>query len=285
MDALPIRREPFVLDVREGEHIYGDLRFPVDMPNPKPVIICHGFMSFKDWGFFPHVAGSFAARGYTAISFNFSRNGVVDHGNRITDFQSFEKNTFSLELSDLGAVIDALESGALPNPGGSSGRVALLGHSRGGGIAIVRASGDERVSALVTWSAIATFDRWTRHQKTAWRSSGYLPLARESAVSPLRLGVGILNDLESHPDTLDIEQAASRLRIPWLLVHGAADLTVPPREAHRLRAAAHPGMLDFREVEGVGHLYNAATREEDNYRTLQRMIDLTVQWLDIHFHP
>ncbi len=279
-----IKREAFELAGPDGELLFGDLRTAANGASAPPVIVCHSFMSFKDWGFFPYLAERLAAAGFAAISFNFSRNGVTGDGDRITEFRKFEGNTFSRELSDLGTVLDALESGTLGTVGGKPGGAALLGHSRGGGIAILRAAADSRVRALVTWSAIATFDRWTRHQKEAWRRAGYLPLAKDTAASPLRLGLGLLNDLELHPELLDIEQSASKIRVPWLLVHGAADVTVPPREALRLRAAADQSNLDFRLLDGVGHLYNAATRAEESYRTLDGIIELTIQWLHHHFN-
>ena len=42
-----------------------------------PVIIfTHGFKGFKDWGGFPYMMKRIASKGFTAVSFNFSHNGV-----------------------------------------------------------------------------------------------------------------------------------------------------------------------------------------------------------------
>lgn len=256
-----------------------DVRFPEHGGNLPVVVICHSFMAFKDWGFFPYAAEELARAGMVTVAFNFSHNGVAGNGNRITDFGRFERNTFSRELDDLGALLDGLRSaGTLPSVADPD-MIALLGHSRGGGLAIVRGADDARVSAVVSWSAIATFDRWTPHQKAAWRSAGHLPLARNTTVSPLRLGLDLLRDVEENRGALDIVRAGSRLGKPWLILHGREDRTVQVRESEALYAAADKAATDLIVLDHVGHLYNAATRAEDGYRTLDRVIDATSQWL------
>src|SRR6267378_1193156 len=159
-------REPFTLTSLSREPLHGDLRLQNDAVRKKPVlIICHSFMAFKDWGFFPYVGEQFAEKGFGAIAFNFSRNGVEEDEKRITRFDRFEANTFSREIDDLGAVIDAVEDGKIGVGLLDPGKIVLLGHSRGGGVAIIRTAIDRRVGGLVTWSAVSTFDRWTEHQK------------------------------------------------------------------------------------------------------------------------
>jgi dipeptidyl aminopeptidase/acylaminoacyl peptidase len=93
------------------------------------------------------------------------------------------------------------------------------------------------------------------------------------------LGIDLLNDLESNRVKLDLKTAASRIQIPWLLLHGKTDVTVPPHESENLFAAANKSLADLILLDHVGHLYNAATRDEDNYRTINRVIDLTLNWI------
>jgi alpha-beta hydrolase superfamily lysophospholipase len=262
-----------------GESIRGDLRFRRTLEEKPIIIVCHSFMAFKDWGFFPFVAESLANAGYIALSFNFSHDGVRGDGDRITEFEKFERNTFSKELDDLRVVVDAVWSGQVGGGIVARSKIIMLGHSRGGAIAILHTSVDARVKGLITWSTIDTFDRWTQHQKEKWKNLGYLPLAKDSSVSPLRLGIDLLNDLESNRVKLDLKTAASRIQIPWLLLHGKTDVTVPPHESENLFAAANKSLADLILLDHVGHLYNAATRDEDNYRTINRVIDLTLNWI------
>ena len=67
-------------------------------------------------------------------------------------------------------VVDALAGGELAVEPLSS--LGLLGHSRGGGVAVLYTSGDSRVGALVTWAPISTVERWTDAAQEAWRLAG-----------------------------------------------------------------------------------------------------------------
>jgi alpha-beta hydrolase superfamily lysophospholipase len=280
MGKSGIVHDVFEIKNKSGDKIAGDIRRPVEKPLPAVIIIVHSFMAFKDWGFFPIIGEEFAGRGYTTVAFNFSHNGVAGNADRITDFLKFSKNTFSREVSDLQSVIDKIVDGRIVPGITNLSRLVLLGHSRGGGISIITASRDDRVNALITWSSIANFDRWTDHQKNQWRRQGYLQLSKHSEISPLKLCIDLLRDYEENTDALNILNAAQRIAVPWLIVHGKADVTVPVREGEALFNAAASRSVEFVPLEAVGHLYNAATRTEDNYETLESLIKITHNWLE-----
>jgi len=282
MTTLSIVREKLTLLNHSGDSLYADVRYAAESHSVPVVVLCHSFMAFKEWGFFPYLGEKLAEAGYVSVIMDFSHNGVINHGNRITEFEKFEHNTFRQELSDLTTVLDAITSGEIGSSRIDPARIVLFGHSRGGGIAIVSTAEDTRVRSLVTWSAISTFDRWTDHQKKIWRSRGYLPLARDSTISPLRLGVKLLEEYEQHRQELGIVEAARKIRVPWLIVHGKNDLTVQPREAEILFQAADRTMTDLFLVDTAGHLFNAASRSADGYRTLDHVLERTIDWLHQH---
>jgi len=262
-----------------GDRIRGELRYPERLKESPVIVICHSFMAFKDWGFFPYVADRLTEHDYVTLTFNFSHNGVEGDNDRITQFDRFARNTYSKELGDLRGVVDAVCTGEVGGGIIDRAKIILLGHSRGGGISILQTAEDERVKALVSWSAIGKFDRWTGHQKKQWRAQQYLPLAKDPGVSPLRLGIGLLNDIEQHLERFDLRRAASRISVPWLLLHGSADIIVPPDETKILWASSTSSLTELKLLDSVGHLYNAGTQNEDNYRTLDSIINITLMWL------
>ncbi len=271
-------QKPFEIANSQGEMLRGDVRYPPGEGQRAVIVICHSFMAFKDWGFFPYVAERIAAAGFVTVSFNFSMDGADVDEPRISRFGLFQRNTISAEIEDLRTLIDAIAGHGFQVGRIDTQRIGLMGHSRGGGVAIVHTASDARIGSLVTWSSVAGFDRWTRHQKEEWRRKGYLPLAKDSAVSPLRLGVNLLDDIEMHREELDLRRSAGKIRIPWLILHGAADVIVPLREAEQLYAASDPGLTRLDVLDHVGHLYSASTREEDGYRTIDDVIDRTIKW-------
>ncbi len=273
---------PFQLVNSHGDRIFGDLRHPNGEGKAPLLIVCHSFMAFKEWGFFPYSAQWLAQQGFAVITFNFSLNGVDGNSNRITLFDKFARNTFTRELEDLACVVDAVVAGELGNDVCDTARIGILGHSRGGGIAIVYAANDERIKALTTWSAISTFDRWSHHQKSLWRQNGFLPLAKDSAVSPLKLGPDILQDVEGHRDALDIRAAAGSIDALWLILHGREDVTVKSHEAEILFEASVKHRTKLVILDHVNHLYNAANEEEDHYATLHAILAMTSDWFHEH---
>ena len=224
-----------------------------DEPGERPaVVICHGFKGFMEWGFFPALAALLAERGYVAVRFNLSGTGMRPGDELVTDPDAFRANTYSRELAELLAVLDATGESIAPGRV-DRGRIGLLGHSRGGGDALLAAASPawrDRLRALVTWAAIADVDRFTPAQKEEWRRSGELPVANARTGQQLALGAGLLADIEERGPELDLLAAAASRRAPWLIVHGAEDESVPVAEAHRLAGSA-AGRAELLVVPGA----------------------------------
>jgi uncharacterized protein len=241
---------------------------------PRPaVVVVHGFKGFKDWGLWPSFAERLARAGLSTVTLNLSGSGVDDTGEFVFP-DRFGHNTFSAELQDLRRVIDALAGGDLGVARPSS--LGLLGHSRGGGIAVLQAAVDPRVRALVTWAAISTVERWPAAQRAAWRATGVEQVKNARTGQILPLYVDVLDDIERNADALDIEAAAGRIGVPWLIVHGSEDEAVALFEGQRLAAAAPAAATRFLEIEGGGHTFGAAHPWDGLTPPLERVTDATL---------
>jgi len=245
--------------------------------SPRPaVVIVHGFKGFKDWGMFPVLAARLARAGYTAVSFNMSGSGIDDSGESAWP-DRFSHNTFSAELADLGTVITALAAGELGVAPPTA--IGLVGHSRGGGMSILQAARDQRVRALVTWAAISHVERYAG-QEAEWRARGHLVIENSRTRQQLPLYTDALDDIErNRGGSLDIRGAAARIAVPWLVVHGTADPTVPAAEAEALVQASGRASTQLVLVENAGHTFGATHPLKAEPPELGQVIQQTVGWM------
>lgn len=247
-----ITQSNFSLSGSDGKLIIGDITFDEKNPNTPIMLFVHGFKGFKDWGAHNLVARYFASNGYRYIKFNLSHSGVpVDDPKDVTDMDAFASNTVSKELFDLNAVLDFIEQAY-----GSGTKVNLIGHSRGGGLSIIEAANDLRINKLITWSAIADFNSlWKKEQEAEWKKTGKIFVTNARTKEQMPLNVTLLEDMEENADTLNIVDAAKRINIPWLIIHGDDDVNVPFETAQTL-AEANPGSR-LVKIEGANHVYGA----------------------------
>lgn len=218
------------------------------------VVIVHGFKGFMDWGFFPELARRFAGRGLAAVLVNLSGSGIGENPEEFTEVEAFAADTISRELEDLEVLRAGIRAGRLAAL--DPDRSAILGHSRGGGAALVHASEDGGYRAVVTWAAIDDFDRFDETTRKAWREEGQIWVPNARTGQPHRMDLGFLEDLEQNRSRLDPVAACRHLEAPLLLVHGTADESVPVAAAERLAAAAGTKTpLELLTLEGAGHTF------------------------------
>jgi alpha-beta hydrolase superfamily lysophospholipase len=264
--------EAFDIPCKDGLTIRGEI-YPAES-SLGTVILCHGFKGFAHWGFFPYLAQTLAENGLTAITFDFSGSGIGRDRESFTEPEAFAGNTLSREQDDLEILVDYAKRRKLLGR-----KFGLFGHSRGGGSAILFAAAtDSDVSSLVTWAAISYPNRWSSEDAVAWRRQGYADVTNSRTGQLMRMGMALLDDVELHGKTkLNMEGAAAKIRVPWLIVHGTADETVPSSEAERLHALS-PGVSTLRLIEGANHGFDAKHPLAEVPPVLEKVVLETVRF-------
>jgi pimeloyl-ACP methyl ester carboxylesterase len=252
--------------------------------SPRPaIVIAHGFKGFKDWGMFPPLADRLARAGFATVAFNFSGSGVDDTGEFVWP-ERFGHNTYSAELRDLSRVMDALVGGKLGVAPPTT--IGVVGHSRGGGVAVLHAEQDPRVQVLVTWSSISSVERWSPQEVADWREKGVKEVVNSRTGQRLPLFTDALDDVERNAGgSLDILGAAARLQIPWLIAHGTEDEAVSHLEGSALRAASPLPTTRLLAIEGAGHTFGAGhpwEAQKHDTPQLRRVFDMTLAWFAAH---
>jgi uncharacterized protein len=209
------------------------------------VVLGHGVTGNKDRPFVVALAEELAKSGVNALRFSFSGNGAS--GGRFVD------SNITKEVEDLGVVLDNI-------PGA---RVGYIGHSMGGAVGVLRAARDPRLKFLVSLAGMVNT------QAFAEREFGM--------VKP---GEGAMWDdpncplSQSYMDDLrrihSVAQEAPKIKIPWLLIHGAEDDVVPIADSREIFARANPPK-QLEEIPGANHVFAGAAT--------QTMIGIVKGWL------
>lgn len=268
--SLPGALGPILVDVRTTSR-------EAVMP---AVLIHHGFKGFKDFAFLPVFADRLARAGFTAVTVSVSGSGVDEAGN-FTHLDRFAVNTYSRELDDLGTVIKALDRGAFGTATPTS--IGVVGHSRGGGMALCLARETPRISAVVTWAAIGNARRHTDEELAAWREAGTIKILHQRTRQYLPLNYEVAEDyLRDEQGRFDIPLAAKTIARPWLLVHGTADESVPISEAGALAQCAADPRSEALYLEGAGHTFGTVHPWAGPTADSEKLFDATTRFLTRH---
>lgn len=146
-------------------------------------------------------------------------------------------------------------------------------------MALAHAAESPHVSALVTWSAIGSVHRWPEDTLAEWRRSGKLDVVNARTGDVLPLYTDVLDDIKKNAvQRLDLIAAARKLTVPWLMLHGDADETVPLAEAHRLCEAASSTVTTLKIMPGATHTLGARHPWAGWTAALKMAMEETVGW-------
>lgn len=243
------------------------------------IIFVHGFKGFKDWGFGPYLSKYFSDRGFLVVSFNFSHNGIGNNKTEFTELDKFANNTISLEVSELGEIIDLLKNGSLDLE--INGKIGILGHSRGGAVALLTVSKRNDINAVALWASISKLDRYSERQKSEWRKKGYFEVLNTRTNQLMRLNSTLLEDIEKNSaDTLNLEKSVRNLKCSLLIAHGDQDLAVPIAEAEQIYSWADKSKTEFYKIFGTGHTFDITHPFSGTNEKFEKLLNKTALFFE-----
>jgi len=252
-------KEEFIINNSNGKPMLCDIRYPelISANQKIPIIIfSHGFKGFKDFGCFNLIASEIAKAGYIFFKFNFSMNGTTpSHSTSFVDLDAFANNTFSQELDDLGDIIDYINSANFCNqyPADIS-EIYLMGHSMGGGISILKANEDARIKKIITLASIFEFGKfWNNEMLLKWEKEGIRYEYNSRTKQEMPLKYVIYQDFISYFDRLNIPNALKNIAIPFCLIHGEKDETVPVSVVEAFKKISQH--IDIHIINNANHTF------------------------------
>ena len=235
-----------------------DIRY---LPNgkPKPIVLfVHGFKGFKDWGAFNVMADYFANNGFVFAKINLSHNGTtVEEPLDFADLEAFGNNNFSIEQDDIQATIDALlKDGLVISSEANLSEIYLVGHSRGGGAAILKTLDDDRIKKLATLAAINDFKgRYSEEVLELWKKEGVYYIYNDRTGQKMPMYYQIVKDYLDNEERLNVKQAIKKMNKPFIALHGTADETLPVSMLHEIKS--WNGKVETIEIDDANHIFGS----------------------------
>jgi dipeptidyl aminopeptidase/acylaminoacyl peptidase len=236
------------LELRDGDVSLPAVLYRPDGAGPSPaVVVAPGGLARGDVAAYAWAGERLAAAGFVALILTY--RDASPYG----------------DVDDVGLALERLEHEA----GVDGGRIVAFGHSRGG-LAVLRAAAfDARIKAVISIASPADLAEYVR------ALTSFAPGAREGIVQFMG---GAPDDVPEHYESVRALRLAGRIRQPVLLIHGSADMRVPPEHSVALQqalAAAGNKQVNLEVVPGMGHFLELGTL---GYQ-FDRVASLAADWL------
>ena len=209
------------------------------------VVLGHGVTGNKDRPFLVELADNLSNAGIPTIRFSFSGNGNSDG--------EFTQSTISKEIGDLASVLDVLDNHT----------ICYVGHSMGGAVGVLSASQDNRIKLLVSLAGMVETKAFAQREfGDVTPDKGFM---WDEPTCPL--SQAYMDDLTQINTVVD---CASKISIPWLLVHGTEDDVVPIEDSQKIYAQANEPK-ELLTIEDANHVFS-----DDS---LSPMVEKVVDWI------
>tara|TARA_R110002072_G_scaffold302097_2_gene483839 strand:+ start:24109 stop:25344 length:1236 start_codon:yes stop_codon:yes gene_type:complete len=255
-----------------------DLSIPKNWNN-KLIIFIHGYMGYKDWGCWNLVSDFFVKEGYGFLKYNVSHNGgTIDNPIDFDDLDAFSENNYSKEIEDFEAILKVVE-----NSFEKISEIYLIGHSRGGGIALLQ-SQNEQVDRICSWAGIASIvSRFpTGKQLEAWRNNGFYIRENGRTKQQMPHSYSQYEDFLQNKTRLNIEKYCRDSKKPTLVIHGEEDQSVTIEEGREIADWIGTELIP---IACAQHTFGAKQPWERNELPEELLVvcKLTLQFFELKF--
>ena len=236
-----------------------DLMYSSSIESAPLIIFCHGYKGFKDWGAWPLLSTTLAASGFAVLKFNFSHNGgTYKQPIDFPDLEAFGNNNYTKELEDLDRVISWTQTNHSKNSNINPLNITLIGHSRGGGIVVLKAAEDSRVRKVVSLAGVSDFkSRFpVGVELKNWKETGVRFVETGRTKQQMPHYYQFYKDFITNESRLTIQTAVKKLKSPLLIIHGDADTSVSTNEALALHSWSPNSQLVV--IEGANHVFGSS---------------------------
>ncbi|MCC6722110.1 MAG: prolyl oligopeptidase family serine peptidase [Bacteroidia bacterium] len=278
-----ILKEQLKINGSLNKPITFDINFKENISNAPVIIFSHGFKGFKDWGTFNLLANEFSKRNFFFLKFNFSHNGTTpEMMDDLNDFETFGNNNFEKEMYDLDCILNWLCSTEnLFKSYFDKNEIYLIGHSRGGGISMLKAVEDNRVKKVSAWATINDFEKYMYLSDIEnWEKTGVSFIENTRTGKQMPLYYQFYKNFVDNKKRFELQHQLMKLDKPILIIHGTADSTVDVSDAEWIyNNIAHSILI---KIENADHTFDSKHPWDKNIlpKSLKIAIEETIEFFN-----
>lgn len=271
-----------IVDGKHNKPIVTDVFYKENHQPKKVVIFCHGYKGFKDWGAWNLMAEAFAKAGFFFVKFNFSHNGgTLENPIDFPDLEAFGNNNYTKELDDLESVLDWISTNSDFKNEANIDDISIIGHSRAGGIVLLKANEDTRVKKVITLAGVCDFGKRssTIGDLEQWKKEGVKYIVNGRTNQNMPHYIQFYEDFKANEERLNIQKAVENLQIPQLIIHGDKDDAVFINEAENLKKWNPKS--EYQIIENANHVFNVFHPWEKDFlsKEMENVVNLCLEFL------
>ena len=252
-----------------------------DTSEPKPVVVfCHGYKGYKDWGAWQLMLKEIAKQGNFVVAFNFSHNGgTIEQPIDFPDLEAFGNDNFSKQQDDLQSVIDEVLSSEFKFASHVNvNSVTIIGHSRGGAMAMIKAAEESKITKVITLASVSTYETSfpKGEELKKWEKEGVRYITNGRTKQEMPLYYQLFENFKENKERFNGANAAAKLEVPHLIVHGTKDTSVTIDNAELIHSKSKKSeyfVLDTDHVFGAKQPWESSKMPEALEVTTKRIIE------------
>ena len=219
---------------------------------------------------------------FLVIKFNFAYNGgTPENPIDFPDLEAFGNNNYTKELDDLESVLDWISSEEKFKTEVNIDDISIIGHSRGGGIVLIKASEDSRIKKVISLASIA--DIGSRSSTTGdlenWKKEGVKYVVNGRTKQQMPHFYQFYENFKANEERLNIQKAVEKIEIPQLVIHGNKDTSVSIDEGYKIHSWNAKSRLEI--IENADHVFNVSHpwEKENVSKELKKVTEICIDFL------
>ena len=255
-----------------------DWQYQTEQSQKGLCLFIHGLKGFKDWGCWNVLGRHFAQKNLVFAKLTLSGAGLKGGlGSEFNDPEGFGHSHFGQDLDDVYQVLEQLQAEFKQLP------ICLIGHSKGGGLALIAASEQKgAISRLISWASVPNMGwLFSPERVQSLKEKGVFYLLNQRTGQSLPIYANAYQTYLAQLNRFDLNRLAKELNLAWLLIHGDQDQAIPLNQVQTWLEQAKNPLAELKIIPNADHVFGAKQphNSQELPKASQTVLELSLDFL------